>query len=96
MVIRAAGLFRGIANMKRLYGIWEAGMLLLVGLAALWFALSPHYSLLINPRFKWITVTGAVLVLGMGIVGPSGSDPVPSRELRSTFLKEYERQFSGR
>ena len=54
--------------MKRLYGIWEAGMLLLVGIAALWFALSPHYSLLINPRFKWITVTGAVLVLGMGAV----------------------------
>lgn len=54
--------------MKRLFGTFEAVMLLVVGSAALWFALSAHYKLLINPRFKWITVTGAVLVLVMGAV----------------------------
>jgi uncharacterized surface protein with fasciclin (FAS1) repeats len=66
MVIRTAGFFKVIAIMKRLFGIFEAVMLMVVGLAALWFALSPYYSLLINPRFKWITVTGAILVLVMG------------------------------
>jgi len=52
--------------MKRLYGIGEAMLLLLVGLAAFLFALSPNYGLLINPKFKGITLTGALLVAGMG------------------------------
>jgi len=53
--------------MKRLYGVLEAVMLLVVGSGALWLALSENYSLLMNPKFRWLTLTGAILVLGMGV-----------------------------
>jgi uncharacterized surface protein with fasciclin (FAS1) repeats len=60
--------------MKRIYGKLEAMTLVLVGLATAWFAFSTHYGLLMNPKFKWLSVTGALLVLGMGAVASiSGS-----------------------
>ena len=53
--------------MKRLYGKCEALILLGLGTALLWFALSDRYGLLMNPRFRWLTVTGCVLLLAMGL-----------------------------
>lgn len=52
--------------MKRLFGILESVMLLVVGAGALWLAMSESYTLLMNPKFRWLTLTGAILVLGMG------------------------------
>lgn len=53
--------------MKRLYGVLEAVMLPVVGAGALWLAMSENYTLLMNAKFRWLTMTGAILVLGMGI-----------------------------
>ena len=52
---------------KRIYGICEAAILVLIGVAILWFALSAHYGLLMNVKFRWLTVTGAALLLVMGL-----------------------------
>lgn len=68
MVIRAVRFIEVITVMKRLYGVLEAVMLLVVGSGALWLALSANYTLLMNPKFRWLTLTGAILVLGMGVV----------------------------
>ena len=54
-------------TMKRIYGKCEAVILLGIGVAILWFSLSDRYGLLMNPRFRWLTVTGSILLLGMGI-----------------------------
>ena len=54
--------------MKSFYGKLEALILVYVGLTTAWLALSRHYGLLMNPKFKWLTLTGAILVGGMGIV----------------------------
>jgi hypothetical protein len=51
---------------KRIYGLCEAAILVLLGVAILWFALSEHYGLLMNVKFRWLTVTGAALLLVMG------------------------------
>ena len=53
---------------KRIYGLCEAAILVLLGVAILWFALSAHYGLLMNVKFRWLTVTGAALLLVMGLV----------------------------
>ncbi|MHC4206076.1 MAG: fasciclin domain-containing protein [Planctomycetota bacterium] len=52
---------------KRFYGLCEAVILMLLGAAILWFALSGHYGLLMNVKFRWLTVTGAALLLVMGL-----------------------------
>lgn len=52
---------------RRIYGLCEAAILVLVGTAVLWFALSAHYGLLMNVNFRWLTVTGAALLLVMGV-----------------------------
>ncbi len=53
---------------KKIYGLSEAAILVLLGVAILWFALSAHYGLLMNVKFRWLTVTGAALMLVMGLV----------------------------
>jgi len=50
-----------------LIGKLEALVLLLVGGAVAWFAIAGRYELLMNPRFRWLSVTGAGLVLIMGL-----------------------------
>jgi uncharacterized surface protein with fasciclin (FAS1) repeats len=57
---------------KRIYGLFEAAILVLLGVAILWFALSAHYGLLMNVKFRWLTVTGAVLLLVMGLFALGG------------------------
>jgi len=52
---------------KRIYGLCEAAFLVVLGIAILWFALSEHYGLLMNVKFRWLTVTGAALLLVMGL-----------------------------
>ena len=52
---------------KRIYGLCEAVILVLIGVAIICFALSKHYGLLMNVRFRWLTVTGAALLLVMGL-----------------------------
>ncbi|MHC4323028.1 MAG: fasciclin domain-containing protein [Planctomycetota bacterium] len=55
--------------MKRsIYGLCEAVILVLLGVAILWLALSKHYGLLMNVKFRWLTVAGAALLLVMGLV----------------------------
>ena len=57
---------------RRIYGICEAAILVVLGVAILWFALSANYGLLMNVRFRWLTVTGAALLLVMGVVAWAG------------------------
>ncbi len=57
---------------KKTYGLCEAVILVLLGVAIIWFALSAHYGLLMNVKFRWLTVTGAVLALVMGLVSLTG------------------------
>ena len=52
---------------RRIYGLCEAAILVLAGAAVLWFALSSHYGLLMNVKFRWLTVTGAALLLVIGL-----------------------------
>jgi uncharacterized surface protein with fasciclin (FAS1) repeats len=54
--------------MKWIYGKLEAMILVFVGLATAWFALSQHYGVLMNSKFKWLTLIGALLVLSTGAV----------------------------
>ena len=57
---------------KRIYGLCEAVILVLIGVAIICFALSKHYGLLMNVRFRWLTVTGAALLSGLGALGAGG------------------------
>ena len=59
--------------MKQIYGICESIILVVLGLALIWFALSPNYGLLMNIKFKWLTITGAASMLVMGLLSMSGS-----------------------
>ncbi|MCP4260960.1 MAG: hypothetical protein GY774_26140 [Planctomycetes bacterium] len=52
---------------KRIYGLCEAAILVLLGVTIIWFALSAHYGLLMNVKFRWLTTIGAALLLVMGL-----------------------------
>jgi uncharacterized surface protein with fasciclin (FAS1) repeats len=52
---------------KSIYGLCEPTILVLLGAAILWFALSKHYGLLMNVKFRWLTATGAALLLVLGL-----------------------------
>lgn len=43
-------------------------LLVLLGLASGWFALAGEYEMLMNPAFRWVSVVGAGLLVGMGAV----------------------------
>ena len=62
---------------KRIYGLCETAILVLLGVAILWFALSSHYGLLMNVKFRWLTVTGAALLLVMGLFALGGVQKRP-------------------
>ena len=49
--------------MKRIYGLLESCILAMMGAGMLWFSLSDRYGLLMNVKFRPLTVSGAVLVL---------------------------------
>jgi uncharacterized surface protein with fasciclin (FAS1) repeats len=68
---------------RRIYGLCEAVILVLIGVAILWFALSAHYGLLMNVKFRWLTVTGAALLLVMGLFALGG---VQKRPGLNTFI----------
>ena len=53
--------------MRRIYGKLEPALLLACGAVILYYAFSDHYSILMNPRFKWLTVTGAALLTVVSI-----------------------------
>ena len=53
---------------KRIYGLCEVAILVLLGVGILWFAFSSNYGLLMNVKFRGLTVAGAALVLGIGLV----------------------------
>ena len=61
----------------KIYGLCEAAILVLLGAAIIWFALSGHYGLLMNVKFRWLTVTGAVLLLVMGLFALGGLQKRP-------------------
>jgi uncharacterized surface protein with fasciclin (FAS1) repeats len=44
----------------------EGIILVMFGLAMTWFSILGNYEYLMNPRFRWLTVTGSVLVLCVG------------------------------
>jgi len=46
----------------------EGTVLLLLGIAVAWFALFGNYEYLMNPKFRWLTVTGSALVACMGVI----------------------------
>jgi uncharacterized surface protein with fasciclin (FAS1) repeats len=50
-----------------LAGRLEAVLLILVGLGTGWLAIGENYSLLMNPKFRWITLGGALAVCAMGM-----------------------------
>ena len=54
--------------MKRIYGVLESCLLVMIGTGILWFSLSDHYELLMNAKFRPLTVTGSALVLLLGVV----------------------------
>ena len=56
-------------GMTRPLGKLEGLMLILIGLSVGWFALFGEYHLLMNPRFMYLTVGGATLVLLIGVAG---------------------------
>lgn len=68
---------------QRIYGICEATILVVLGVAILWFALSANYGLLMNVKFRWLTITGAASLLVMGLVSLSGSR---KRSAPNTFI----------
>ena len=53
---------------KKIYGICEAFILLLLGAAILWFSFSANYGLLMNEKFRWLSATGAASLFAMGLV----------------------------
>ena len=61
--------------MKRIYGVLESGILLMIGIGILWFSLSDHYELLMNAKFRPLTLTGAVFVLVLGVATVAGRLP---------------------
>jgi uncharacterized surface protein with fasciclin (FAS1) repeats len=54
--------------MKKIYGICETGMLLIVGIFGLWLSLTDKYLLLMNENFRWLTFIGSALLVLLGIV----------------------------
>ena len=65
-------MFERAAARRKIYGVSEAVALLLAGASVLWFSLSNQYGLLMNEKFRWLTVVGAVLLLVMGLIGLAG------------------------
>jgi len=63
--------------MRKLFARLEGLILVLVGAGAGWFALAGDYALLMNPAYRWLTVSGAiaVFVLGIGALGRPRSRP---------------------
>ena len=58
--------------MTRIYGVLESCILLMIGIGILWFSLSDHYELLMNAKFRPLTLTGAALVLVLGVATVAG------------------------
>lgn len=54
--------------MKKAIVILDGIILSAIGLSAGWFAVYGDYWLLMNPVFKWLTISGAALVLTLGLV----------------------------
>jgi hypothetical protein len=52
----------------KIFGICEAFILVLLGAAILWFSFSANYGLLMNEKFRWLTITGAASLLLMGLI----------------------------
>jgi hypothetical protein len=63
--------------MKRLCGKLEPLVLLICGAAILKYAFSGSYGLLMNPRFKWLTVTGSTLLVILGLTALTSSAKRP-------------------
>ena len=72
MVNRIFRLAVGSLAVKRIYGVLESCVLLMIGIGILWFSLSDHYELLMNTKFRPLTLTGAVLVLVLGVATVAG------------------------
>ncbi len=53
--------------MKYLVGKMEAAVLLLVGAAVLYFSIVGEYQILMNVRFRWLSISGGLLLLIMGL-----------------------------
>jgi len=62
----------GSLAVTRIYGVLESCILLMIGIGILWFSLSDHYELLMNAKFRPLTLTGAVLVLVLGVATVAG------------------------
>jgi len=56
-----------IEPVKYLVGKLEAAVLLLVGAAVLCFSTVGEYQILMNTRFRWLSISGGVLLLIMGL-----------------------------
>ena len=68
---------RQLTTMRKTYGLCEAVILVLLSAAIIWFALSTNYGLLMNVKFRWLTLIGAALVLVMGLVSLAGPQKRP-------------------
>jgi hypothetical protein len=53
--------------MKYFVGKMEAVVLLLMGAAILYFSIAGEYQLLMNPKFRWLSIFGGVLLSIMGL-----------------------------
>jgi hypothetical protein len=56
-----------IEPVKYLVGKMEAAVLLLVGAAVLYFSIVGEYQILMNVRFRWLSISGGLLLLIMGL-----------------------------
>jgi uncharacterized surface protein with fasciclin (FAS1) repeats len=54
--------------LNRIGGRFEGLLLLLIGFFVGWFALFGNYEFLMNLKFRWLTLGGAMLVLCMGFI----------------------------
>ena len=57
-----------MSTSKKIFGIIESLLLLLVGGFGLWLSLSDEYLLLMSEKFRWLTLTGSTLLLILGVV----------------------------
>jgi uncharacterized surface protein with fasciclin (FAS1) repeats len=56
-----------VNSTKYSWGKLEAIILVLIGIGTGVFSLSSNYMLLMNPKFRWLTMIGALLVLLLGV-----------------------------
>ena len=54
--------------MKKIYGVLEPAILILMGIWGIWFSLSDNYTWLMNEKFRVLTLLGFIMLFIIGVV----------------------------